>query len=124
MSDNVSVPEATVLLSYDVAGEARSLAVRVCHLVFGQGDGHDRSTPPYILRPGVVWVGQSVLLLPGPLADELAAGLRGLGARVATARVRVAPADLSAFARGRSATGSGAGSAPQNTCDGKVMERL
>ncbi len=88
-----------VLLSYDVSGAARSTAVRVCHLVFGRADVAAGSPPPFIQRPGVVWVGQSVLLLPGHLADELASRLRGLGATVSTTPVRVDPADLEALRR-------------------------
>ena len=124
---DASAPEPTVLLSYDVAGGARSLAVCVCHLVFGRGDGRDPSPPPYIRRPGVVWVGQSVLLLPAPLANELATKLRGLGVRVATASVRMGPGELGAFRRGtprrRGAGGAPPGEPPQASCLGTSMER-
>ncbi len=115
--------EPTVLLSYDVSGEARSLAVRVCHLVFGRHDDGGRSPPPFILRPGVVWVGQSVFLLPARLAEELAAKLRGLGAKVTTARVRVAAVDLEGFRRARPASATGVGRPPQGTSTGTSMER-
>jgi len=77
VSDNPSEAVPTVPLSYDVSGAARSAAVRMCHLVFGRGGAPAVTPPPYILRPGVVWVGQSVLLMPQPLAEELASRLRG-----------------------------------------------
>ncbi len=99
MSGDPSLERPSVLLSYDVSGAARSTAVRVCHLVFGRGDASAGSSPPFILRPGVVWVGQSVLLLPAPAAEELAARLRDLGAAVSLAPVSVRPADLQAFRR-------------------------
>ncbi len=99
MSEVSQTPIFAVLLSYDVPGDARSIAVRVCHLVFGRGDGPDRTPPPYILRPGVVWVGQSVLLLPPGLAEELASKLRALGAGVSTTPVRIEPAALESFRR-------------------------
>src|SRR2546427_1932249 len=82
--------EPTVLLSYDVAGAARSLSVRVAQLIFGRSDAGPDVPSPYIARPGVVWIGQSVLLMPGPVARELTEKLRGLGATVTAARVTMA----------------------------------
>lgn len=76
-----------ILLSYDASGRSRSAAAEVCRIIFGRtrsdGDGHARSEPGFIHRPGVVWVGQSVLLLPPRDADELAARVRRLGVHVA-----------------------------------------
>src|SRR5207249_10133813 len=81
-----------VLLSYDVSGSARATAARVCQIVFGRkriSEGRDRT--PYrekgfIHRPGVVWIGQSVLVMPPRDAVELAGVLHRLGVRVATGR--------------------------------------
>src|SRR5437867_10687811 len=70
-------------------------------LVFGRSDAGPDVPSPYIARPGVVWIGQSVLLMPGPLARELAEKLRGLGATVTTARVTIAGTELEAFRRRR-----------------------
>jgi len=93
-----------VLLSYDVAGAARSKAVEVCRIVFGRvrtGPSlrRSREVPGFIHRPGVVWVGQSVLFLPSRDADELAGRLRRMGVRVSAARVPVTRATLEAFRR-------------------------
>lgn len=74
-----------VLLSYDVEAGARSVAARVCQIVFGRvrtdrlEDGRPRVEPGFIHRPGVVWIGQSVLVLPPLDADELAGRLRTWG---------------------------------------------
>jgi hypothetical protein len=95
-----------VLLSYDVSGSARAVAARVCHIVFGRrriSERRDRS--PYreqgfIHRPGVVWIGQSVLVLPPRDAAELADRLLRLGVRVATGPVSIARSTLEAFRRG------------------------
>ena len=93
-----------VLLHYDVRGVARHLAARVCHIVFGRvrrpvKGGPERIERGFVHRPGVVWVGQSVLILPARDAEELAGRLRGLGAWVASAPVTVSPAGLRAFRR-------------------------
>src|SRR3989442_1844935 len=56
-----------VLLSYDVRMAARSVAVRVCRIVFGRvrTDRLEAGRPPeekgFIHRTGGVWSGQSVL---------------------------------------------------------------
>lgn len=95
-----------VLLSYDVAGAARATAVEVCRIVFGRvrmgaPPRRKRELPGFIHRPGVVWVGQSVLFLPSRDAEELAGRLRGLGVRVSSARIPVSLATLEAFRRPR-----------------------
>ena len=87
----------STLLSYDVPRDRRSIAARVSHLIFGRGDSRPNATAPFILRPGVVWLGQSVLLMPASTAMELEARLRSLGAEVATATVKIEPGELSAF---------------------------
>lgn len=89
----------TTLVSYAVAGASRSLSVRVAQLIFGRSDAGPDAEPPYVARTGVVWIGQSVLLMPTALAEELATTLRGLGATVVTAPVAIARSDLKAFRR-------------------------
>ena len=95
-----------VLLSYDVTGIARPRAARVCPIVFGKvrrlWDGEpERMEKGFVQRPGVVWIGQSVLVLPRRDADELAVRLRALGAWVVSAPVGVSMAGLRAFQRPR-----------------------
>lgn len=89
----------SILLSYDVSRDMRVAAARVSHVIFGRGDEGKDAPLPYIRRPGVVWLGQSVLLLPSPLARELALRLEALGAHVAMARITIPPAELEAFRR-------------------------
>ncbi len=93
------------LLSYDVSGGARSTAARVCQIVFGRSrigaDGSRHEEEGFVHRPGVVWVGQSVFLLPEGDARELALRLRRLGARVALGRVAVSRETVEAFRRPR-----------------------
>ncbi len=97
-------PEA-YLLSYDVAGNARSTAVRVCQIVYGRSRqssaGERHETEGFVHRPGVVWVGQSVLLLPERDAAELAGRLRRLGVRVAMGPVAAKRETVEAFRRPR-----------------------
>jgi len=88
-----------ILLSYDVSRSNRSAASRVAHLIFGRKDTSEASPRPYIRRPGVVWIGQSVFVLPQPVAAELAEKLHGLGATVTMARVTIPPAEIEAFRR-------------------------
>jgi len=94
-----------VLLSYDVAGSHRAVAARVCQIVFGrrrvsEGPEHVRYRENgFIHRPGVVWVGQSFLILPPGDAVELASQLHRLGVRVATARVTIDRPSLATFHR-------------------------
>ncbi|HEX9340846.1 MAG TPA: hypothetical protein VF992_06725 [Thermoplasmata archaeon] len=78
-----------MLLSYDVPATARSAAVKVCHLIFGRSDSPYDRPVPYLHRRGVVWVGQSVFLLPLDEAVSMARDLEALGARVRMARVRI-----------------------------------
>ncbi len=97
-------PEA-FLLSYDVSGKARSTAARVCQIVFGRSrisaDGERREQEGFVHRPGVVWVGQSVLLLPERDAAELTQKLRRLGVRVAVGRIMATRGTVESFRRPR-----------------------
>src|SRR3989442_4103349 len=59
------------MLTYDVKGRDRGTAVRVCQLIFGRKNSTTKEgwpwtyeQPGFIHRSGVVWVGQSVLILP------------------------------------------------------------
>jgi hypothetical protein len=88
-----------VPLSYDVAGASRPLSVRVAHLIFGRSDAKPATFVPYVARPGVVWIGQSVLLMPTSLAHDLANRLRDLGASVTIALVAISVDELEAFRR-------------------------
>jgi len=97
-----------VLVSYDVSGSERSVAVRVCQIVFGRS--RDRKPPTderraegFIWRPGVVWIGQSVLVMSPGDAEELAGRLRKLGGHVTEAPVSIARLALEAFRRRRPA---------------------
>ncbi len=88
-----------VLLSYDVSGTNRSAASRVAHLIFGRKDVPEKPPLPYIRRPGVVWIGQSVFVLPQSIAAELAEKLHGLGASVTMAHVSIPHTEMQAFRR-------------------------
>ncbi len=92
-----------ILLSYDASGQSRAAAAEVCRMIFGRRrvdrEGHARIEAGFIHRPGVVWVGQSVLLLPSRDADELAARVRRLGVRVAMGPVSVARDTVERFRR-------------------------
>ena len=94
-----------VLLSYDVRVANRSVAVRVCQLVFGRvrsdrlQNGRPRVERGFIDRPGVVWIGQSVLALPPRDAEELAIRLRGMGVIVTTGPIGATPPVLRRFER-------------------------
>jgi hypothetical protein len=93
------------LLSYDVRGIARPVASRVCHIVFGRvrrnggGIPRERIEKGFIHRPGVVWIGQSVLVLPPRDAEELSEKLRALGVRVVQESVGISVPSLKAFQR-------------------------
>src|SRR5438309_10583758 len=81
-----------VLISYDVAGSERSVAAHVCQIVFGRSKDRtprsdERRAARFIWRRGVVWIGQSVLVMPPADASELTDRLRKLGVRVAKAPV-------------------------------------
>src|SRR2546423_2259498 len=78
-----------VLLSYDVMKANRSSASRVAHLIYGRADVRVSETRSFIQRAGVVWIGQSVFVVPEPDARELAEKLRGLGAIVTMAPIAV-----------------------------------
>ncbi len=92
-----------VLLSYDVQGAARSTAARVCQILFGRvrtdAQGRVRRQEGFVHRPGVVWIGQSVFVLPPRDAEELAGKLRAIGVRVAVGPVSIARSSLEAFRR-------------------------
>ena len=94
------------ILSYDVDGRERALSVRVAHLIFGRKNttSHEGETatydqPGFIHRPGVVWIGQSVLILPRGDAVELRTRLEGMGASVG--RLVIDGPNLDAFRRRR-----------------------
>ncbi len=97
-------PDA-ILLSYDVPGSARSTAARVCQIVFGRHrldvDGTTHQEKGFVHRPGVVWIGQSVLLMPETDARQLASRLRRLGVHVALGRVLATRETVEAFRRAR-----------------------
>src|SRR5438552_6552663 len=81
-----------ILVSYDVSGGARSVAARVCQIVFGRKrivHRRARDEPGFIHRSGVAWIGQSVLVMSAHDAEELATRLRSLGVRVAMAPVTI-----------------------------------
>lgn len=93
-----------VLFSYDVSGEARSVAARVCQIVFGRRRTlRDRVVDErgFIHRPGVVWIGQSVLAMPPWDAKQLRDRLARYGVRVALAPVSISREALEAFRRFR-----------------------
>ncbi len=87
-------PRSEILLSYDVSAKARSAAVKVCQLIFGRSDSPPGGPVPYIRRRGVVWVGQSVFLLPRGEAESMARQLEALGAVVRMAHLRIEAAEL------------------------------
>ena len=96
------------ILSYDVDGRDRSTASRVCHIVFGRrnrttldGSPASYNQPGFIHRPGVVWVGQSVLILPRGDAMELGRRLEGMGVSVGLGRLTIGDPDLTVFRRRR-----------------------
>ena len=93
-----------ILVSYDVSGGARSVAARVCQIVFGGNrivQGRARDEPGFIHRSGVAWIGQSVLVMSFHDAEELATRLWSLGVRVALAPVTIPRTSLDAFRRPR-----------------------
>jgi hypothetical protein len=58
-----------------------------------------REETGFIHREGVVWIGQSVLVMPSHDADDLAARLRRLGVRVTMSPVSIPRIHLEAFRR-------------------------
>ena len=98
-ADPEAPPAPSTLLSYDVSATQRSAASRVAHLIFGRKDAPEGGPVPYIRRPGVVWIGQSVFLMPRATASELAEKLQGLGAAVTMAQVSIRSADIEALRR-------------------------
>ena len=98
------------ILSYDVDGADRATAVRVCQLIFGRRNTTTREGRPatyeqqgFIHRPGVVWVGQSVLILPRSDAFELRGRIEGMGASVGLGRLTIDGPSLAVFRRRRGA---------------------
>ena len=94
-----------ILVSYDVSGSARGVAARVCQIIFGRhriSESADRiryQEKGFIHRPGVVWIGQSVLVMPPREAEELTSRLRRLGVRVAIGPISIGRSTLEAFRR-------------------------
>ena len=88
-----------VLLSYDVTKANRSSASPVAHLIYGRADVRMSQTRPFIQRAGVVWLGQSVFVVPEPDARELAEKLRAIGAIVTMAPIAVNAIGFEAFRR-------------------------
>jgi hypothetical protein len=103
MTDN-----ALWILSYDVDGRDRATSVRVCQLIFGRKNTTTREgrpatydQPGFIHRPGVVWVGQSVLIMPRADAVELRRRLEGLGVSVGLGRLVIDGPNRDLFRRRR-----------------------
>src|SRR5439155_23033791 len=93
-----------VLISYDVAGSERSVAARVCQIVFGRSKDRtpgpdERRAEGFIWRRGGVWVGQSVLVMPPADAADLTERLRKHGDRVARAPVSIDRSSLETVRR-------------------------
>ena len=102
------------ILSYDVDGGDRATAVRVCQLIFGrentttrEGQTVSYDQKGFIHRPGVVWVGQSVLILPDADAQELRGRLEGMGVSVGAGRLTIEPTQLARFRRRRASKARG-----------------
>lgn len=96
------------ILSYDVDGGDRVTSVRVSQLIFGRRNTTTRDgrpatydQPGFIHRPGVVWVGQSVLILSRKDALELRGRLEALGASVGIGRLVIDTSNLETFRRRR-----------------------
>ena len=106
------------ILSYDVDGQDRATSVRVARLIFGRKNTTTREgrpatyeQPGFIRRSGVVWVGQSVFILPRRDAFELRDCLEALGAHVGMGRLVIDDANLQAFRRRRRRRGRAASQA-------------
>ncbi len=94
------------MLSYDVDGHDRTTAARVCQLILGRRNTTTREGRPavydqagFVHRQGVVWVGQSVLVLPERDAFELRGRLEGMGVSLGIGRLVIAGPDLEVFRR-------------------------
>ena len=94
------------MLTYDVPGTDRGTAVRVCHLIFGRKNSTTKEgrpwvydQPGFIHRRGVVWVGQSVLILPRVDALELRGLLERMGVLVGLGRLTIDDSSLAIFRR-------------------------
>jgi len=100
-------PRERVLLSYDVTNAPQSRRVRVCRIIFGRNrpdaTGRIRQEKGFIHRPGVVWIGQSVLVMPPPDAAELEDRLRSLGVRVSGGVISIDATAVERFRRGKRA---------------------
>src|SRR5256886_17206766 len=91
-----------VLISYAVFCLERSVAARVCQIVFGRSKDRtpgpdERRAEGFIWRRGVVWIGQSVLVMPPADAGDLTERLRKLGGRVGRAPVSMDRSSLAPF---------------------------
>src|SRR2546430_14408187 len=86
-----------ILLSYDVTKANRSSGSRGAHLISGRADVRVSETLPFMQRAVVVWIGQSVFVVPEPDARELAEKLRGLGAILTMAPIAVDAIRFEAF---------------------------
>ncbi len=94
------------IVTYDIDGRDRIASVRAAQLIFGRRNTTTREgrpttydQPGFIHRPGVVWVGQSVLILPRKDAEELRGRLAGLGASVGLGRLTIDEPNLQMFRR-------------------------
>jgi hypothetical protein len=92
-----------ILVSYDVSNAPQSRRVRVCRMIFGRNrtdaTGRMRQEKGFIHRPGVVWIGQSVLVMPPRDATELEDRLSSLGVRVSTGRISIDAKEVERFRR-------------------------
>src|SRR5438874_1790124 len=93
-----------VLISYAVFGLKKKIAARVCQILFGRSK--DRAPGPdawraegFSWRRGVVWIGQSVLVMPAADAADLTERFRKLGVQVARARVSIERSSFEACRR-------------------------
>ena len=105
---NIDLMDDRWILSYDVQGGDRGTAVRVCQLIFGRKNSTTKEGRPwtydqagFIHRPGVVWIGQSVLILPKADALELQSRLEAWGVLVGVGRLAIDEACLAVFRRNR-----------------------
>ena len=88
-----------MLLSYDVSATRRSAASRVAHSISVARMRPNEGRSPYVHRAGVVWIGQSVFLMPKYIATERAEKLHTLGALVTIGHVSIPVAEIEALRR-------------------------